>query len=133
MILVDANVFMYAAGKPSPQRGPCQRFLRDVLAGLAGQVCTDAEVLQEVLHRYRSIGAADTGYRLFDAVLSLGIPILAVGEAEVAEARRLLAEHTALSTRDGVHLGVMRTNGVRSVLTYDRDFDAIPWVERREP
>ncbi|HKI03437.1 MAG TPA: type II toxin-antitoxin system VapC family toxin [Thermoanaerobaculia bacterium] len=132
MILIDANIFMYAAGRESPQRLPCQRFLERVVAGEALEVCTDAEVLQEILHRYRSLKVPEVGFKLFDAITHLGIPILAVTDRAMAEARRLLEDYPSLSTRDGVHLGVMWEHGIEEVLSYDRNFSDVPWVKRTE-
>jgi len=132
VILIDANIFMYAAGKESPQREPCQRLLEDIVNGKGPATCTDAEVLQEILHRYRSLKVPDVGYQLFDAVLHLGIPILAVTDRAMAAARRLLSEHPSLSTRDGVHLGVMREHGIETILSYDRNFSDVAWVKRLE-
>lgn len=133
MIFLDANIFMYAAGASSPQREPSREFLARIPLASGPRCCTDAEVLQELLHRYRSIGRAELGFRAFDAVVGLAIPILPVGEDEVARARRLLEDTPALSTRDGVHLGVMEAHGITDVLTYDRGFDAVDWVRRLEP
>lgn len=133
MILLDANTFMYAAGRESPQRAPCQAFLQQVIDGAGPDACTDAEVLQEILHRYRSIGRAELGFRIFDSVLALGIPILDVGEAHVRAARRILELHPGLSTRDGGHLAVMEAHGMVEVLSYDRGFDLVSWERRREP
>lgn len=59
--------------------------------------------------------------------------ILDVGVDPVRRARRLLAVHPKLSTRDAVHLGVMESHGIVEILTYDRGFDDVPWVIRREP
>jgi hypothetical protein len=59
MILVDANIFMYAAGRESPQQQPCRRFLERVVSGEGPDACTDCEVLQEILHRYRTLGEED--------------------------------------------------------------------------
>jgi len=132
VILIDANIFMYAAGKESPQRLPCQRWLERVVAGEGPAACTDAEVLQEILHRYRSLKVPETGFRIFDAVTQLGIPILAVTDRALREARTLLAQHPALSTRDGLHLGVMREHGIEEVLSYDRGFSEVSWVKRLE-
>jgi len=132
VILIDANIFMYAAGRESPQRLPCQRFLERVVAGEALEVCTDAEVLQEILHRYRSLKVPEVGFKLFDAITHLGIPILAVTDRAMAEARRLLEDYPSLSTRDGVHLGVMWEHGIEEVLSYDRNFSDVPWVKRTE-
>ena len=134
MILVDANVFMVAAGKPSPQREPCRRFLDRVVGGDPGlDARTDAEILQEILHRYRTISAADTGTALFDAVLDLGIPVLSVTEAGLRHARTVTEDAPQLSTRDAVHVGVMLEHGISRVLSYDRGFDGVAGIERVEP
>jgi uncharacterized protein len=132
VILIDTNIFMYAAGRESPQRSPCQRFLEKTVAGGGPATCTDAEVLQEILHRYRSLKVPDIGFQLFDTVSQLGIPILAVSDRTLREARTLLEQYPSLSTRDGVHLGVMREHGIEEVLSYDRGFSQVPWVKRLE-
>ena len=132
MILIDANIFMYAAGRPSPQRLPCQRFLDRVVGGGGPAACTDSEVLQEVLHRYRSLKLPEVAFQVFDAVTHLGIPILPVTDRAMAYARRFLADYPALSTRDGVHLGVMREHGIEELLSYDDGFSEVPWVKRLE-
>jgi predicted nucleic acid-binding protein len=132
VILIDANIFMYAAGRESPQRLPCQRFLEKTVAGEGPAACTDAEVLQEILHRYRSLQVPRIGFQLFDAVIQLGIPILAVTDRALQMARTLLEDHPHLSTRDGVHLGVMREHGIEEVLSYDRGLSQVSWVKRLE-
>lgn len=132
MILIDANIFMYAAGRESPQRMPCQRWLEKIVAGEGPAACTDAEVLQEILHRYSSLGVPEVGFQLFDAVTHLGMPILAVTDRALREARTLLEDHPGLSTRDGVHLGVMWEHAIEEVLSYDRGLAEVSWVRRLE-
>jgi uncharacterized protein len=132
VILLDANIFMYAAGRESPQRVPCQRLLDRIASGKAPATCTDAEVLQEILHRYRAIKVPEIGFQVFDAVSHLGIPILPVTDRAMTEARRLLEAHPILSTRDGVHLGVMREYGIEEIMSYDVGFSYVPWVKRLE-
>jgi hypothetical protein len=132
VILIDANIFMYAAGRESPQRLPCQRFLERLVAGEGPEACTDTEVLQEILHRYRSLKVPEVGFQLFDAITHLGIPILAVTERAMAEARRLLEDHPGLSTRDCVHIGVMWDHGIEEVLSYDGGFSEVSWLKRLE-
>ena len=59
-IFLDANIPMYAAGQPHPLKQPCL----DVLALVAlypDAFCTDAEVFQEILHRYRAQGRWQDG------------------------------------------------------------------------
>lgn len=135
MILIDANIFMYAAGRESLQSEPCKRYLKRLAeaAKPTPAACTDTEVLQEILHRYRSLKLLEIGFQVFDAAANLGIPVLPVTSQAMAEARRLLEQHPTLATRDAVHLGVMREHGIEQVLTYDRGFSQVPWVQRREP
>ncbi len=132
MILIDANIFMYAAGRESPQRLPCQRFLERIVSGRGPAACTNTEILQEILHRYRRLKTPEVGFQLFDAVTHLGIPILPVTDRAMAEARRLLEGYPSLSTRDGVHVGVMWEHGIEEVLSYDGGFSDVPWVKRLE-
>jgi uncharacterized protein len=133
VILIDTNIFMYAAGKASPQRLPCLRFLDRIVSGEGPKVCTNTEVLQEILHRYRALKLPEVGFQIFDAVTHLGIPILAVTERAMAEARKLLEDHPALSTRDGIHLGVMREHGIVEVLSYDGGFSDVSWAKQLRP
>jgi hypothetical protein len=87
---------------------PCKRFLEGTVAGKGPAACTDAEVLQEILHRYRSLKLPEIGFKVFDGVTDLGIQILPITEGSLREARALLEDNPSLSTRNGVHLGVMR-------------------------
>ncbi len=89
-------------------------------------------MLQEILHRYRSLKVPEIGFKLFDMVVQLGIVILAVTDRSLREARALLEDYPSLSTRDAIHLGVMREHGIMEVLSYDRGLSQVPWVKRRE-
>jgi len=48
-------------------------------------------------------------------------------------ARRLLDGHSGLSARDALHASVVELYDLESLYSFDRDFDAIPWLERMEP
>ena len=133
MILIDANVFMYAAGRESPQRAPCQAYLRRLVEPDTHLVSTDTEVLQEILHRYKALGMPEIGFGLVDAITHLPIPVLPIAEADVIEARRLMERFEDLSARDAVHLGVMQQHGIERILSYDRGFDRVGWAVREEP
>ena len=52
---------------------------------------------------------------------------------DVLEAGRLATEHQGLSTRDLLHLAVMRRLGVVRVVTADADFGRVPGVVRLDP
>ncbi|MFY9824267.1 MAG: hypothetical protein WAM82_23025 [Thermoanaerobaculia bacterium] len=53
MILIDTNIFMYAAGKESLQRLPCRRFLDRIVGGEGHATSSNAEVLQGFLKGYQ--------------------------------------------------------------------------------
>ena len=55
MILIDSNVLMYAAGSDHPNKSKAVTLLKRVADGHAEAVI-DAEVLQEILHRYIALG-----------------------------------------------------------------------------
>jgi predicted nucleic acid-binding protein len=130
VIFIDANIFMYAAGKDCPQKRPSQKFLSHILAeGSKEKACTNAEVLQEILHRYTSIGAAELGFQIFDLVLSLGLQVLPIEVSDIIRAKAILEEDVPLSSRDAVHLGVMHNHGISKVATFDKGFLKIPWVK----
>ena len=58
MILVDSNIPMYLVGAPHPHKTDAQRLLEKLIADRE-RLVTDAEVLQEILHRYVAIDRRD--------------------------------------------------------------------------
>jgi len=54
VILIDSNIPMYLVGAPHPHKADAQRIL-ERLTTEKQRLVTDAEVLQEILHRYIAI------------------------------------------------------------------------------
>ena len=132
MILVDANVIMYAAGADHPHKRPSVALLERVARGEV-EATIDAEVLQEILHRYRAIGQWEDGRRVYDLTRQL-FPIVLPVTAEVLDrARRLLDTDRRIMARDALHAAVALTERLDAVCSYDRDFDRIKGLARREP
>ena len=132
MILVDANIFMYAAGVEHPHKQPSLAFLRHVARGEVDAV-VDAEVLQEILHRYRAIDRWADGRRVFDLARRV-IPTVAPITAGIVErARDILDAHEGASARDALHAAACQHVGADAICSYDRDFDDIDGVRRIEP
>ncbi|MFA6954714.1 MAG: type II toxin-antitoxin system VapC family toxin [Thermoanaerobaculia bacterium] len=132
MILVDANVVMYAAGAEHPFKAPSVAFLERAIAGEYAAVI-DAEVLQEILHRYRSIGRWNDGTQVYDLarrVLPLTIPI---DDAVTDRARQLMDDYPRLVARDAIHAAVVIARKLDAIASFDRDFDGIRGVKRIEP
>jgi predicted nucleic acid-binding protein len=49
---------------------------------------------------------------------------------EVRAARAIVDAVDGISARDALHVAIMRRNGVHRILSFDRDFDAVPGIER---
>lgn len=133
MILVDSNVFMYAAGGSHPNKAPSAAFLRSVVRGEEDEAAVDAEVLQEILHRYRAIGRWRDGSRVYDAARRVVPTVLPITAEAVDRSRSLMDEHPGLDARDALHAAVALVADIGTVVSFDRDFDVVPGLERREP
>jgi predicted nucleic acid-binding protein len=132
VILIDTNVIMYAAGAQHPHKGPSVRLLERVAAGEV-EATIDAEVLQEILHRYRSIGRWDDGRRVYDLSRRLFPSVVPVTAAVLDRARRVLDGDDGIMARDALHAAVVMTEGLEAVCSWDRDFDRIRGLVRRSP
>ena len=129
MILVDSNIPMYLVGAAHPNKDAARRALEDAVA--AGQtLCTDAEVLQEILHRYTAIGRRENIDPAFDALLTIVDIVYPIERADVDRARRLLRTTPTLSARDAVHVAVMQGRDIDRILSFDGGFDGIPGIVR---
>ncbi len=130
-VFIDTNIPMYAAGKDHPFKKKCLGILESIARDDI-KAYTDTEVLQEILYRYFYINQRETGFDIFDlfATIMDGV-ILPVLHSDIMLAR-LLAEKeetVKLSPRDLIHLAVMLNNGIRHIVTTDREFVSIPGIE----
>ena len=129
MILVDSNIPMYLVGAGHPNKEAARRALEEAVA--AGEsLCTDAEVLQEILHRYSAIRRPQDIDPAFDALLAVVDVVYPIERADVERARRLLSTTPSLSARDAVHIAVMQARDIGRILSFDSGFDGIPGIVR---
>ena len=132
MILVDANVIMYAAGADHAHKRPSVALLGRVARGEV-EATIDAEVLQEILHRYRAIGRWEDGRRVYDLTRQLFRSVVPVTAEVLDRARRILDTDRRIMARDALHAAVVMAEGLEAVCSWDRDFDRIKGLVRREP
>lgn len=114
----DANVLVYAVGRPHLLRDPAQQLLRDRLERRQ-PMATSAEVLQELMHVYLPVGRFDT----LDAALRLATDLATVWpveEADVVAARDLVVGQPGLAARDLLHLALCRRHDAGELLSFDR-------------
>ena len=129
MILVDSNVPMYLVGAAHPHKIDAQRLLERAIVD-GRRLVTDAEVLQEILHRYVAIDRRDAIQPAFDALLGVVDEVLPVTSVDTLRAKDIVLGSRRLSARDAIHLAVMDREKVRTILSFDRGFDGFPGVTR---
>jgi hypothetical protein len=129
MILVDSNIPMYLVGAPHIHKTDAQRLLEQ-LVNDRQRLATDAEVLQEILHRYVAINRRDAIQPAFDALLGVVDQVLDVTRTAAERAKEIVLGHYRLSARDALHLAVMEQHGINRILSFDTGFDGIPGIER---
>ncbi len=132
MILVDSNVLMYASGAEHPNKVPAVQFLRRAAAGEI-EATIDAEVLQEVIHRYRALHRWPDGRRVYELARRLFPEVLPITGAVMDYAKRLADSDSRVSARDAVHAAVVAEFQLEGICSFDRDFDRIRGCKRIGP
>jgi predicted nucleic acid-binding protein len=131
-VFVDANVPMYAVGAAHPLKQPCIGFLETIARGDIAAL-TDAEVLQEILHRYSALGQRERAVevvRLFVQVVPIVLPITL---DDVERALDVHERYAGLQARDSLHVAVMINNEIQRILSADQHFDDVDEVQRFDP
>jgi predicted nucleic acid-binding protein len=129
LIFIDSNIPMYLIGAAHPHKAEAQVLLERLIA--AGQrLVTDAEVLQEILHRYTAIDKREAIGPAFQVVLDVVDDVFGIEKADVLRAGEIAQNRALLSARDAVHIAVMERQGIRSILSFDADFDRWPGLQR---
>lgn len=131
-LFVDANVFMYLAGRDATYRESCRRAIRAAIER-GVMLTTSAEVLQEILHYYGARGRPESARTVYEAATDICHEVLPISEGQTARALEVLVEHPGLPARDALHVATMEAYGIKRLLSADKEFDPIETVERVNP
>jgi predicted nucleic acid-binding protein len=129
VIFIDSNIPMYLVGAAHPHKIDAQRMLEEAITR-GDRLVTDAEVLQEILHRYAAIGRREAIQPAFDVLLGVVDEVLPVHLEAVQRAKTIVFGKPGLSARDAIHIALMESAGITRIMTFDRGFDAMPGIER---
>jgi predicted nucleic acid-binding protein len=129
VIFVDSNIPMYLVGADDPHKAQARLWLEQAIVDNE-PLATDAEVLQELLHRYTAIDRRDAIPPAWDAILGVVDVVHPIDLDDVTRARRLVMAAPQLSARDAVHLAVMQHHGINRILSFDKGFDGILGIDR---
>ncbi|HEX5044623.1 MAG TPA: type II toxin-antitoxin system VapC family toxin [Candidatus Polarisedimenticolaceae bacterium] len=129
MIFVDSNVPMYLVGGDHPHKVDARRLLERLVAD-GERLVTDAEVFQEILHRFVALKRRDAIQPTFDVLREVADEVFSIHEADVERAKAIVLGKRGLSARDAIHVAVMEREGVQRILTFDSGFDTVPGISR---
>jgi predicted nucleic acid-binding protein len=132
VILVDANIMMYAAGSDHPNKTPSVAFLEKVATNQMA-AAVDAETLQEILHRYRALRRWDDGKAVFDMTRRIFETVIPIDEEILDRTRILLDAYPDLMARDALHAAVVEIHRLSAICSFDKDFDQISEIRRLQP
>jgi predicted nucleic acid-binding protein len=129
MILIDSNIPMYLIGAPHPHKADAQRLLEKLISARE-RLVTDAEVLQEILHRYVAIDRRDAIQPAYDALLRIADEVVPIDQAAAERAKDIVMGNRRLSARDALHIAVMEQHEIDRILSFDSGFDGYPGISR---
>jgi predicted nucleic acid-binding protein len=129
VIFIDTNVPMYLIGADHRHKTDAQRLLERAATGRE-RLVTDAEVFQEILHRYVAIHRRDAIQTAFDVLLEIADEIFPIDLTVVERAKTLVLGYAGLSARDAIHVATMRHHGVTRIMSFDAAFDVVAGVTR---
>ncbi len=120
---------MYLVGEAHPLKTDAQLLLER--AATAGErLVTDAEMLQEIVHRYTAIKRREAIDRAFHVVLRIVDEVYPIEKRDVLRAAEIVQGASQLSARDALHVAIMERFGIRRIISFDSDFDRWPGLIR---
>jgi uncharacterized protein len=128
-MFVDSNIPMYLVGAPHPHKRDAQGSFEQLLSERV-RLVTDADVLQEILHRDVAIDRRDAIQPAFDALLGIVDQVLPVDLAAAERAKTIVLGSHRLSARDALHLAVMEQHSIDRILSFDAGLDGYPGITR---
>lgn len=120
---------MYLVGAAHPHKSDAQLMLERLIAR-GERLVTDAEVLQEILHRYTAIEKREAIGPALQVTLEIVDEVLSVEKADVLRAGEIIQSPARLFARDALHVAIMERSGIRDILSFDADFDRWPGLRR---
>jgi predicted nucleic acid-binding protein len=129
LIFLDSNIPMYLIGAAHPHKSEAQLLLERLIAA-DQRLVTDAEVLQEILHRYSAINKREAIRPAFQLILDIADEVFPIEKADALRAGEIVQGRSPFTARDALHIAVMERHGVSSILSFDADFDRWPGLKR---
>src|SRR3954454_4493637 len=109
---------MYLVGAAHPHKAEAQLILESLVAAKQRLVC-DAEVLQEILHRYAAIERREAIAAALSVLLGVVDDVLPIERQDVLRAATIVSGRQKQSARDALHIAVMERYGIAAIFSFD--------------
>ncbi|MBN2553894.1 MAG: type II toxin-antitoxin system VapC family toxin [Spirochaetales bacterium] len=126
---MDSNIPMYLVGADHPHKIDARRLLEQ-FSSEGTRLVTDAEVLQEILHRYLAIDRREAIQPAFEVLLGVVDEVHPVEQRDVERALSVSLGYPGLSARDALHVAIMLRHGISRIMSFDAGFDCHPGLTR---
>ena len=121
MVYVDSCIPIYLVGADHPNKGRVIE-LATKLVNAREELVTSAETFQEIIHRYKAIADVEHLKIAYSALETIVSDVAAVDKTDVDQARTLAIEYQALSSRDCLHVAIMKRIECSRIWTFDKSF-----------
>lgn len=128
---IDSNVFFYAKIFDREYGDPCAKVLRMIEKGEFNAL-TSTLLLVELVNALRKYGLSHEVRGVVDAIFSLDVHVYEVDPWDIRDAVDIFDEFR-ISPYDCVHAAIMKKAKTTKLVSVDRDFDKIAWMERLDP
>jgi uncharacterized protein len=133
---VDANVFVYAFLKTKRQLQPSEIKLKDAAKKIVARISRGEEVATSVVHFSEVCNILEDHLPLEEALLlekgvlyRENVLICQVAQEDYLGAISV-AEDSRVGTNDALAYLLMKKEGIKTIFSFDKDFDAFPDIGR---
>lgn len=134
VVMLDTIVPMYAAGRDRAYKLPCAWVINEITEDRLTAV-VDTETIQEVLYRYSGAGQWDAAIKMATDLIAIASEIYPVRASDTMLCIELCKQYgpQGIRVRDLLHIAVMQTNGLDTIISTDKHFDRIAGIHRLDP
>lgn len=134
VMMLDANIPMYAAGSSHDYKQPCGWVMAEIANGRL-DAAIDTEIVQEILYRLGGNQRWAIGIEMARHLLAIVPTVYGVSQADAILCVQLCEQYgpRGLSARDLLHVAVMRNHGLNTIISTDADFDRVDGITRLDP
>lgn len=132
IVFIDTDIPIYAVGQKHNRKQPCLKFLHR-MALRPKEAVSDTEVLEELLRHYWSTKSLNKAFGAFERFATAIPMILPVRKQDILRAKEILTVYKGISPREAIHAAVVLNRGIKTVCSYEKNYDRIKEISRIEP